>query len=121
MYLETEGKISQAVPNFLKPYYFRSSHLRCSVKKGVLRNFIKFTGKHLCQRSFFNKVAGLACNFIKKESLAQVLPCEFFEISKNTFFYRTPPVAVSKCLTSSAKFNEIVFDRCKSPVMPFCL
>ena len=71
--------------------------------------------------TLFNKVAGLACNFIKKESLAQVLPCEFFEISKNTFFYRTPPVAVSKCLTSSAKFNEIVFDRCKSPVMPFCL
>ena len=30
---------------------------RCSVKKGVLRNFAKFTGKHLCQRLFFNKVA----------------------------------------------------------------
>ena len=32
---------------------------RCSVKKGALRNFAKFTGKHLCQRLFFNKVAGL--------------------------------------------------------------
>ena len=29
------------------------------------------------------------CNFIKKETLAQVLSCEFFEISKNNFFYRT--------------------------------
>ena len=28
-------------------------------KKGVLRNFAKFTGKHLCQILFFNKVAGL--------------------------------------------------------------
>ena len=28
--------------------------------------------------------------FIKKEALAQVLSCEFFEISKNTFFHRTP-------------------------------
>ena len=37
----------------------RSSHRRCSVKKGVLRNFAKFTGKHLCQSLFFNKVAGL--------------------------------------------------------------
>ena len=37
-------------------------------KKGVLRNFAKFTGKHLCQ----------ACNFIKKETLAQVFSCEFF-------------------------------------------
>ena len=30
-----------------------------------------------------------------KESLAQVFSCEFCEISKNTFFYRTPPVAAS--------------------------
>ena len=29
-------------------------------KKGVLRNFGKFTGKHLCQRLFKNKVAGMA-------------------------------------------------------------
>ena len=28
-------------------------------KKGVLRNFPKFTGKHLCQSLFFNKVLGL--------------------------------------------------------------
>ena len=26
---------------------------RCSVKEGVLRNFAKFTGKHLCQSLFF--------------------------------------------------------------------
>ena len=32
-----------------------------------------------------------ACSFIKKETLAQVLFCEFCEISKNTFFYRTCP------------------------------
>ena len=50
MNLETEGKISQAVPNFLKHYYFRSSHLRLSVKKGALTNFVKFAGKHLCQK-----------------------------------------------------------------------
>ena len=28
-------------------------------KKGAFRNFAKFTGKHLCQSHFFNKVAGL--------------------------------------------------------------
>ena len=33
----------------------RSSHQRCSVKKGVLVNFAKFIGKHLCQRLFFKK------------------------------------------------------------------
>ena len=39
-------------------HIIRSSHLRCSVKKVVLRNFAKFTGKPLCQSLFFNKVAG---------------------------------------------------------------
>ena len=29
------------------------------IKKGVYKNFTKFTGKHLCQSLFFNKVATL--------------------------------------------------------------
>ena len=37
----------------------RSSHQGCSIKIGVLKNFSKFRGKHLCQSIFFNKVAGL--------------------------------------------------------------
>ena len=37
---------------------FKSSHYRCSMKKGVLKNFTKFTGKHLCLSLFFNKVVG---------------------------------------------------------------
>ena len=73
----------------------RSSRLRCSVKKGVLINFVKFTGKHLCQRLFFKKVAGLGLNFIKKETLAQVFSCEFCEISMNTFFTEHIPTTAS--------------------------
>ena len=57
----------------------------CFMKRGVLRNFAKFTGKHLCQSIFFNKIADV-CNFIKKDTPAQVFTCEFCEISKNTFF-----------------------------------
>ena len=37
----------------------RSSLPEVFCKKGVLRNFTKFTGKHLYQSFFFNKVAGL--------------------------------------------------------------
>ena len=58
-------------------------------KKGVFRNFAKFTGKRLCQSLFFNRVADLrpqACNVIKKETLAQVFSCEFCGNSNNTFF-----------------------------------
>ena len=65
---------------------FRSNRPEVFYKKGVLRNFAKFTGKHLCQSLFFNKVAGTACNFIKKETLAQVFSCQFCEIFNNTFF-----------------------------------
>ena len=28
--------------------HIRNSHWRCSVRKGVLKNFAKFKGKHLC-------------------------------------------------------------------------
>ena len=37
----------------------RSSHQRCSVTKRVLRNFAKFTGKHLSKSLFFKKLAAL--------------------------------------------------------------
>ena len=37
----------------------RSSDRRCSIKKGVLRNFVKFTGKHLRQSLYFIKVLNL--------------------------------------------------------------
>ena len=37
----------------------RSRQRRYSVRKAVLRNFVKLTGKQLFQSLFFNKVAGL--------------------------------------------------------------
>ena len=36
-----------------------------------------------------------ACNFIKKETLAQVFSCKFSKIYKNTFSYRTSLVSAS--------------------------
>ena len=65
---------------------YRSSYRRCSVKKCVLRNFAKFTGKHLYQSVFLNKVAGVSPATLLKKTLAQVFSCEFCEISKNTSF-----------------------------------
>ena len=41
----------------------------CSIKKSVLKKFTKFTGKHLCQSLFFNKVADLRpATLLKKDS-----------------------------------------------------
>ena len=42
---------------------------------------------------FFKKVAGLvACNFIK-DTPTQAFSGEYCGIFKNSFYYRTPPVA----------------------------
>ena len=40
-------------------FTFRSSRPEMFYKKGVFRNFAKFTGKHLCQTFFFNKLGGI--------------------------------------------------------------
>ena len=39
-----------------------------------------------------------ALDLVKKETLGQVFSCECCEISKNTFSFRTPPVAAPACL-----------------------
>ena len=74
---------------FLRVHTVRSSHWRCSLGKGVLRNFPKLAGKHLYQVLF-------SANLLK-ERLLQVLSYEFCEISKNTFFCRTPPERFDIC------------------------
>ena len=55
--------------------------------------------ENTCARVYFLiKLQAQAYNFIKKETLAQVFSGEFCESSKNTFSYRTPPVAASALL-----------------------
>ena len=50
------------------------------------------------------------CNFIEKESVAQVFSCEFCKISKNTFFYQTPPVAASPLdIGKNSLFSQLHF------------
>ena len=57
-------------------------------KKGVLKNFAKFTRKHLCWSLFLNKVLGLKSAILLKErpKHKQVFSYEFRKIFKNTFF-----------------------------------
>ena len=58
---------------------FRSSCPEVFCKEGVLKNFAKIHRKTPVP-----------------ETMAQVFSCEFCEISKNTFFYRTPLLAASE-------------------------
>ena len=68
----------------------RSSHSRCSVRKVVLRNFVKFTWKHLCQRLFFNKVAGLSPAILFKKRLFRgCFPVNFAKFLRTPFLQNT--------------------------------
>ena len=69
-------------PHICMDIHSRSSRPDMFCKKGVLRNFAKFTGKHLCLSFFFNKVSGDTGVFLW--------------ILQN--FYRTPLVVASDTL-----------------------
>ena len=63
---------------------------RCSVKKGVRRNFTKFTGKHLCQSFFFNKVAGVRLvTLLKKRLWHRCFPVNFVKFLRTPFLQNT--------------------------------
>ena len=57
------------------------------LKKGVLRNFAKFTGKHLCQNLFFNKVAGQRpATLLEKRFWQRCFPVNFAKYLRTHFF-----------------------------------
>ena len=67
------------------PTIFRSSHCSHSIKKAILKDFVRFTGKHLCWSLFFNKLAGLSpVTLLKRNSNTDVF---FANIEK---FGRSP-------------------------------
>ena len=61
----------------------RSSRPEMFCKKGVLRNFAKFTGNGCARATFLMTLQAQVCNFIKQGTQAQVFACEVCEISKN--------------------------------------
>ena len=64
-----------------------SSHQKCSMKKGVLGNFAKFTGRGLWQSLFFNKVAGLRpVTLLKKRLWHRGCPMNFAKFLRTPFF-----------------------------------
>ena len=59
-------------------------------KKGVLRNFTNFIGKHLRQSLFFNKVAGLSpATLLKKSLWHRCFPVNFEKFLRTPFLQNT--------------------------------
>ena len=65
---------------FIYLFFFRSNRPEVFCKKGALRNFIKFTGKHLCQSLIFNKV------LLKMRLWHRCFPMNFVKFLRTPFF-----------------------------------
>ena len=75
----------------------RSSRPEVFHKKGVLRNFAKFTGKHLSQSLFLNKFAGLIPS-LKNTCQRLLLHCTDTTLLKKRLWHRCFPVNFAKFL-----------------------
>ena len=68
----------------------RTSHRKCSLKNGVLKNFAKFAGKDLCQSLFFHKVTGFRPAILLKRRLWQnCFTVNFANILRTHFLQKT--------------------------------
>ena len=80
--------------------------LLCNITKTVAQVFSsKEVFLEISQSSQENSCARISiliklktCNFIKIETMAQVFSCEFCEIYRKNFSYRTPPVTASNII-----------------------
>ena len=106
------------------------------VGKGVLKNFVNLTGNRLCCSLFLKNLeawklfrrtsvndcfctALAPCNFIEKETLAQVFSCGFCEICKDNF--STEPAAERLQTTASAPSSSLsLLLLVISPMSVFC-
>ena len=72
------------------PSDYRNSLPEVFCRKGALRNFSKFTGKHLCQSLYFNKVSGLrAETLLKKRLWHRCFPVNFAKFLRIPFLKNT--------------------------------
>ena len=70
---------------------YRSSRLEVFCRQRVHRNFAKFTGKHLCQSLFFNKVAALGpATLLKKRLWHRCLSVNFAKFLRTLFLTEHP-------------------------------
>ena len=83
------------IQKYINPYFNLSPDLiknHCLLsfgvlrKKGFPRNFAKFTGKHLCQSFFFDRVAGLRpSTLLKKRLWHRCFPLNFAKFLRAPF------------------------------------
>ena len=104
--------MAKATPDFNKSFqqppevFFKKSHLfsytdvEVFSKQSVLKDFTKFTRKHLCKSLFSNKVVdeGLQL-YLKNRLWHKCFPVNFYEIFKNALFTEHLCICTSQKMT----------------------
>ena len=86
LYIHVCGFVMSKIYTYLSKTN-RSSHRMYSIRKGALRNFAKFTGKHLCQSLFFNKItAPRPATSLKKRLWLKCFPVNFAKFLRTSLF-----------------------------------
>ena len=115
MFLKRCGRNSQSL-NTIK---HGSSRPEVFCKKGVLRNFAKFTGKHLCQSLLFNKVAGLRPFFMEHLWwLILKAIAALFSVRKAS---RNRVPCFSRLFLTKVKVPKNVLDAIRKSALNYCL
>ena len=88
-------------------------------KIGVLKNFTKFTGKHLWQSLLFNKSTGSILQLYEKVMSQKNVTGVFVWIFKNTFFTEHHWWLLFKLFDIVLLYLFIVFNSCNINVLPY--
>ena len=84
--------MEQTIQTNIKGKNLRSSRSQMFFKIAVLRNFAELSRKCLRCSLYLIKLKAWWPAFLLEKTPRQVFYCEYFEIFKSCFFYRTPPV-----------------------------
>ena len=82
------------------------------MKKGALIDFTKFTGKHLRQSLFLNKVTGLrAATLLKKKLWHKCFPVNFAKFLRTPYLQNTSERLKVSCMSTHHFYLGYVFAR----------
>ena len=85
----------------------KNSHERYSVKNDILKNFAKFTGKHMCNCLFFNKFASLSFQpYFKKRFWYKCFPEKFAKFLRTPFLMNNSGDCFWRMFHSTANLKD---------------
>ena len=98
--------------------WFRSSHQRCTIKKGAIKNFAKFIAKNLCQSLSLKSCRLQPATLLKNKFWHSCFPMNFVKLLRAPFLQNT-----SRRLLLLIPQSQLVYIAlgCFGPYVKFCI